>query len=85
MQRKIKLVYYRILIYFYQFCGYFADQVAANSSWTRGHMDDLWNKGADILTLYPPCDTSEFIRKIKMDDYERDNLMISFAQFRPEK
>ena len=58
--------------------------MAANSSWTRGHMDELWNKGKDILTLYPPCDTSEFINKIKLDA-ERDNLMISFAQFRPEK
>jgi len=53
--------------------------VAANSSWTRGHMDDLWNKGKDIRTLYPPCDTSEFIKKIKLDGYERENLMISFA------
>jgi len=33
------------LIRFYKLCGMFADEVAANSSWTRGHMDDLWNKG----------------------------------------
>jgi len=67
--------------------GYFADEVAANSSWTRGHMDELWNKGSNIDTLYPPCNTSDFIKKIDLDLVKnpRENHVISFAQFRPEK
>lgn len=80
----VKTYYYRILIKFYQICGYFADEVAANSSWTRGHCDKLWDKKDKIKTIYPPCDTSEFINNISLDA-PRENLMISFAQFRPEK
>lgn len=37
-----------------------------------------------IQTIYPPCDTSQFINQISLTK-PRDNLMISFAQFRPEK
>mmetsp|Transcript_18405 Transcript_18405/g.31476 ORF Transcript_18405/g.31476 Transcript_18405/m.31476 type:complete len:99 (+) Transcript_18405:741-1037(+) len=62
----------------------FADQVAANSSWTRGHVDNLWKKTTGVETVYPPCDTSQYIEKITIDT-PRDNLIISFAQFRPEK
>jgi alpha-1,2-mannosyltransferase len=40
--KQVKLAYYNILILFYKWCGLYADQVAANSSWTRGHMDSLW-------------------------------------------
>lgn len=59
-KQKIKIVYYHLLIKFYKVCGWFADEVAANSSWTRSHMDELWNKGDSIKTIYPPCDTTEF-------------------------
>jgi hypothetical protein len=82
---QIKLVYYWSIYWFYKFCGIFADEVAANSSWTRKHMDELWNKGEAIQTIYPPCDTSDFISRIKLDSKVRQNVMISFAQFRPEK
>ena len=82
--KNIKLVYYWVIYYMYRFCGKFADQVAANSSWTRGHMDELWEKGDKILTIYPPCDTSAFMENISLEK-KRENLMISFAQFRPEK
>jgi alpha-1,2-mannosyltransferase len=87
LKSSVKQVYYQILIFFYKWAGYFADEVAANSSWTRGHCDDLWNKGSNIDTLYPPCDTSEFIKRISLDPKQnpRENNVISFAQFRPEK
>ena len=45
---KAKQIYYHILIMFYKLCGLFANQVAANSSWTKGHMDSLWNKGENL-------------------------------------
>mmetsp|Transcript_22444 Transcript_22444/g.34720 ORF Transcript_22444/g.34720 Transcript_22444/m.34720 type:complete len:129 (+) Transcript_22444:548-934(+) len=76
VMRQVKMVYYRILILFYKVCGMAADQVAANSSWTRGHMDALW--GGKIQTIYPPCDTSEFEQRIS-NEAERSNTMISFA------
>jgi alpha-1,2-mannosyltransferase len=84
-KRAIKLVYYWSIYYFYKFCGKFADEVAANSTWTREHMDELWNKKHKIQTIYPPCDTSDFINRISLDNSKRSNMMISFAQFRPEK
>lgn len=52
---------------YYKFCGYFADEVAANSGWTKGHMDELWYKGGHIEKLYPPCNTNDFIDKISLD------------------
>ena len=84
VKRNVKFVYYWVVYQAYKVCGYFADEVAANSSWTRGHMDELWNKGSRIKTIYPPCDTSDFIKRISLTA-ERRNMMISFAQFRPEK
>lgn len=84
--KRIKLVYYWLIYYFYKFCGLFCDKVSCNSSWTRGHMDELWNKSSnDVETIYPPCDTTSF-EKLNIDDMKRrENIMISFAQFRPEK
>ena len=35
------------------------DVVMVNSSWTRGHVADIW-KSTDIHTVYPPCDVTEF-------------------------
>lgn len=60
-KKFVKIYYYWAIYYVYKFCGYFCDQVACNSSWTRGHMDELWNKpDSEITTIYPPCDTSTF-------------------------
>ena len=84
-QKDLKVYYYKALILLYRFCGKYADQVAANSSWTRGHMNELWGKSKEkIETIYPPCDTSEFMERISLET-PRKNLVISFAQFRPEK
>jgi len=85
VKKNIKLAYYWVIYWFYKFCGMFADEVAANSSWTREHMDELWDKQDKIQTIYPPCDTSDFINRISLDPKKRLNMMISFAQFRPEK
>jgi len=67
IKKTVKQTYYHILIIFYKLCGYFANEVAANSSWTKGHMDSLWNKGEHMELIYPPCDTSELINNIKND------------------
>jgi len=77
--KQLKVLYYKMLIRFYQWCGTYADQVAANSSWTRTHMDNLWNKPkGQIETIYPPCDTRDYMQRISGDD-KRRNLVISFA------
>jgi len=53
-----------------------------NSSWTRGHVKDIW-RCPEISTVYPPCDVSEFC-KIP-EETEKQKHIISVGQFRPEK
>ena len=44
LKTQVKLVYYWAIYYFYSCCGAFCDKVACNSSWTRGHIDEMWGK-----------------------------------------
>jgi alpha-1,2-mannosyltransferase len=80
---KGKKVYYYILIQLYKICGKFADQHATNSTWTHNHITEMWGQ-CNVTKIYPPCDTSEIMEKIPLDA-PRENILVSFAQFRPEK
>ncbi|KAI9007038.1 hypothetical protein CLU79DRAFT_778985 [Phycomyces nitens] len=51
-----------------------------NSTWTKGHIDQLWNTNAQIV--YPPCDTDR-LNELPLQD--RLPMIVSVAQFRPEK
>ncbi|KAI8978427.1 hypothetical protein BDB01DRAFT_799807 [Pilobolus umbonatus] len=75
-----KLIYYKLFAVIYGFCGSFADLVMVNSSWTKGHIDSLWNTDSEIV--YPPCDTG---RLNELPLTNRQNIIVSVAQFRPEK
>ncbi|CAO3590276.1 unnamed protein product [Absidia cylindrospora] len=75
-----KLIYYRMFAKAYSFCGSFAEVVMVNSTWTKGHIDELWHTDADIV--YPPCDT-ERLNELPLTG--RKPMIISVAQFRPEK
>ncbi|GAA5801088.1 hypothetical protein HPULCUR_006530 [Helicostylum pulchrum] len=75
-----KLIYYRIFAKVYGFCGSFADIVMVNSSWTKGHIDELWHTKSEIV--YPPCDT-ERLNVLPLTGRKR--MIVSVAQFRPEK
>jgi alpha-1,2-mannosyltransferase len=48
-----------------------------NSTWTKGHIENLWKRDADII--YPPCDTERF-SEIPIENRER--YIASLAQFR---
>ena len=37
-----------------------------------------------VKTIYPPCDTSHYIETCNLEG-TRENVVVSFAQFRPEK
>jgi len=82
-----KKIYYYILMFLYKKCGNFADQIATNSSWTYGHMKELWGDKKNMQIMYPPCDTTDIMDKIPLNNSEQPkfNYTISFAQFRPEK
>lgn len=88
--RRIKLVYYKILVFLYGSAGRRAELVMVNSSWTQKHIKSLWKCQAHVV--YPPCDVNSF-RTLPLDRFERrsskfnssDLNIISIAQFRPEK
>ncbi|KAF9095236.1 asparagine-linked glycosylation protein [Mortierella sp. AD031] len=76
----LKLVYYRLFALIYYIVGSFCHVVMTNSSWTKGHVDSLW--GIKSTVVYPPCDTEAF-KEFPLRDRER--IVVSVAQFRPEK
>lgn len=83
-----KLIYYRLFAVAYGFVGSFAQVVMVNSSWTRGHIDQLWGVPTGrISTVYPPCATSALAAlPLRRAPGPRGGLLVvSLAQFRPEK
>ncbi|ORZ12049.1 hypothetical protein BCR41DRAFT_308093 [Lobosporangium transversale] len=76
----LKLIYYRMFAVLYAVVGSFADIVMANSSWTKGHIDSLWKIQSTVV--YPPCDTEAF-KDFSLAN--RGRIIVSVAQFRPEK
>ncbi|KAF7776779.1 CAZyme family GT4 [Agaricus bisporus var. burnettii] len=110
---KIKLLYYRIFMYYYASSLRTASFLMVNSSWTKNHIDSilqhhdtlldtlhLWPpivlfnflnswispKKSERITsariVYPPCDTRE-MSIFPLDN--REHVILSVAQFRPEK
>ena len=76
----LKLVYYKVFALIYSVVGSFAHIVMVNSSWTKGHIDSLW--GIKSAVVYPPCDTEAFKDFLLQG---RERIVVSVAQFRPEK
>ena len=57
-----------------------------NSTWTFNHMKETWDKlhkSNKLFILYPPCSISLYKECSKNEN--RQNIIVSFAQFRPEK
>jgi alpha-1,2-mannosyltransferase len=54
--------------------------ILCNSSWTANHLKSVLDSEHSITTLYPPCD---FPRTLCREKDPR--LVVSLAQFRPEK
>lgn len=78
-----KYCYWKILIMFYAFAGWFADIALANSSWTLAHIRKIWWLNSDLRVLYPPVDVD---RMLDMKaQHEKEKLIVYVAQFRPEK
>eukprot|EP00931_Biecheleriopsis_adriatica_P108261 TRINITY_DN82591_c0_g1_i1.p1 TRINITY_DN82591_c0_g1~~TRINITY_DN82591_c0_g1_i1.p1 ORF type:complete len:529 (-),score=99.42 TRINITY_DN82591_c0_g1_i1:10-1596(-) len=82
-----KLLYYRLFALMYGLAGKFSEVVLVNSSWTRGHIDALWNLRDRTCIAYPPCDTAA-LASLPLERAAKDfggRLVLSLAQFRPEK
>lgn len=78
---QIKLIYYHLFSFLYYLAGSCADLVFVNSSWTLNHIQTIW-KSPSAKILFPPCDTKDLMT-IPLQPRER--IILSVAQFRPEK
>ena len=79
----LKLIYYTMFALLYGFCGSLAQLVMVNSAWTCGHIAFLWRGALSRINIvFPPCDV-ESLRKLPLDNRER--VILSIGQFRPEK
>jgi alpha-1,2-mannosyltransferase len=80
--RGIKVYYYYLILLFYRFNGFFLKFAFCNSTWTYNHIKSIW-KNTKLEILYPPCSTTLY--ESKQTNHMRKNIIVSFAQFRPEK
>jgi len=78
---NLKLIYYSMFAVAYGFAGGMASLVMVNSSWTCTHIKKLW-LFANVRIVYPPCDT-DALQSLPLT--ERENIILSIGQFRPEK
>ncbi|KAK9468174.1 hypothetical protein V1512DRAFT_274430 [Lipomyces arxii] len=89
-----KYIYWRIFALLYACAGLFADVVVVNSTWTYNHITSVWwinkfyslavdiSKKLDTQIMYPPCATEDLHFSV---DTPRKPIVLSIAQFRPEK
>jgi alpha-1,2-mannosyltransferase len=79
-----KMFYYKIFSKLYSLCGRCASCIMVNSTWTLGHINNLWSVNYRSNVVFPPCDVETFsmIENPKRDD---NFFIASVAQFRPEK
>lgn len=80
---RLKVYYYRLLAVLYGFVGRRSDVTMVNSTWTYGHITELW-KREGINIVYPPCDVESFSQVAHREDEEYFRI-VSIGQYRPEK
>jgi alpha-1,2-mannosyltransferase len=74
-----KYVYYHVFSIIYGWAGSFANVVMVNSTWTKGHISEIWGSKTNPIIVYPPCDTSQLVAFPFTD---RKRIILSIAQFR---
>lgn len=79
-----KLVYYHIFAFLYGIAGgWFTDIIMVNSTWTGNHIRSIWKTRKEVQVVYPPCDTT-WLQLLDINK-KRERVVISIAQYRPEK
>jgi alpha-1,2-mannosyltransferase len=79
----LKLTYYRALLFCYRQAGRQSDVTIVNGSWTAGHISKLWQ--VTPIVVFPPCDTRSLEGLPLVPPGGRGRVVLSIAQFRPEK
>ncbi|XP_033114022.1 GDP-Man:Man(3)GlcNAc(2)-PP-Dol alpha-1,2-mannosyltransferase-like [Anneissia japonica] len=82
---RLKIIYYRLFAYVYGVMGARNEVIMVNSSWTEGHILDIWRCPQTTSIVFPPCDTSAFLEIPLRNDAPCEHSIVSIAQFRPEK
>ena len=92
LRGKIKRYYWHAFAKLYGFVGRQIDVVMCNSTWTQGHIRQLWKPKKASSTfaaiVYPPCPVEELESRIQVtqeSEHLRQNTVLYIAQFRPEK
>ena len=80
---KLKVWYYRLFAKIYGFMGRRSEVVMVNSTWTHGHISEIWGS-KKLFIVYPPCDTTAF-QQVPIERNRRVFRIVSIGQFRPEK
>lgn len=83
--KYFKLFYYYIIFYLYRYTGRYLSYAMCNSTWTFEHMEKIWPnllKRNSLVIIYPPCNIEVYGSNL---DICRENTIVSFGQFRPEK
>ncbi|KAL2132378.1 hypothetical protein VTI74DRAFT_3888 [Chaetomium olivicolor] len=91
----VKKAYWRLFARCYGMVGAGVDVVMANSSWTQGHVKQLWGPGrkrkgkdGEVVVVYPPVAVTELEREVQVtreSEERREKVLLYIAQFRPEK
>ena len=78
-----KSTYYRCFAWLYGAAGRWSELTMVNSSWTRNHIETIWKCPPDrLFVVYPAVDTAA-VADFALSP--RENMVVSIAQFRPEK
>jgi len=78
-----KLVYYRTFAHIYGIAGRHSHAIMVNSSWTKGHIMEVWKlPSSTVERVFPPCDVGKLL---PLGCSGKSKFITSVAQFRPEK
>ena len=81
--RLIQHSYYQLFKMLYTSCLSLSDNLMTNSTWTHRHIETLLDTEKPISRIvYPPCEVDSLTT---LDLKRRKRLILSVAQFRPEK
>ena len=81
---RAKEIYYHAFAACYRFAGSFAEVVMVNSKWTENHIRHIWRQKSRPILVYPPVDAVS-LRQLPLERSLEKRIIISVAQFRPEK
>ncbi|CAE6416084.1 hypothetical protein ACGC1H_007199 [Rhizoctonia solani] len=88
LRTNAKLMYYNMFALAYSASLSLAQPIMVNSSWTKSHVEYLLNHTVlsesrkSLSIVYPPCDT-QTMASFSLEG--RKKIIMSLAQFRPEK